>query len=87
MSGGEQQRVAIARAIVNQPKVIIADEPTGNLDPDTSWDIMNLLERINLNGTTVLMVTHNEKIVDKLRHRTLTIDGGKIKSDKKEAGE
>lgn len=87
LSGGEQQRVAIARAIVNQPKVIIADEPTGNLDPDTSWDIMNLLERINLNGTTVLMVTHNEKIVNKLRHRTLTIDSGKIKSDKKEVGE
>lgn len=87
LSGGEQQRVAIARAIVNQPKVIIADEPTGNLDPGTSWDIMNLLERINLNGTTVLMVTHNEKIVDKLRHRTLTIEGGKIKSDKKEVGE
>lgn len=87
LSGGEQQRVAIARAIVNQPKVIIADEPTGNLDPDTSWDIMNLLERINLNGTTVIMVTHNDKIVNKLRHRTLTIESGKIKSDKKDAGE
>ena len=87
LSGGEQQRVAIARAIVNQPKVIIADEPTGNLDPNTSWDIMNLLERINLNGTTVIMVTHNDKIVNKLRHRTLTIESGKIKSDKKDIGE
>lgn len=82
LSGGEQQRVAIARAIVNQPKLIIADEPTGNLDPDTSWEIMNLLEKINLNGTTIIMVTHNDKIVDMLQHRTITIEQGQIKSDK-----
>lgn len=84
LSGGEQQRVAIARAIVNQPQLIIADEPTGNLDPETSWEIMNLLEKINLNGTTIIMVTHNDKIVDMLRHRTITIENGQIKSDKKE---
>lgn len=84
LSGGEQQRVAIARAIVNQPKLIIADEPTGNLDPDTSWEIMNLLEKINLNGTTIIMVTHNDKIVDMLQHRTITIEQGQIKSDKKD---
>mgnify|MGYP003622473266 CR=1 FL=1 len=64
LSGGEQQRVAIARAIVNNPKVLIADEPTGNLDPEISWEIMQLLERINLQGTTVLMATHNKKIVN-----------------------
>ena len=69
LSGGEQQRVAIARAIVNNPKVLIADEPTGNLDPEISWEIMQLLERINLQGTTVLMATHNKQIVDNLRDR------------------
>lgn len=84
LSGGEQQRVAIARAIVNKPKLIIADEPTGNLDPATAWEIMDILERINIGGTTVVMVTHNETIVNKLRHRTITIDKGKIISDKRD---
>ena len=84
LSGGEQQRVAIARAIVNKPKLIIADEPTGNLDPATTWEIMDILERINIGGTTVVMVTHNETIVNKLRHRTITIDKGKIISDKRD---
>lgn len=85
LSGGEQQRVAIARAIVNQPEIIIADEPTGNLDPEISWGIMNLLERINLNGTTVLMVTHNDNIVNTLLHRTITIKDGEIVEDKKDS--
>lgn len=84
LSGGEQQRVAIARAIVNKPKLIIADEPTGNLDPATTWEIMDILERINISGTTVIMVTHNEAIVNKLRHRTITIDKGTIISDKRD---
>ena len=84
LSGGEQQRVAIARAIVNKPKVIIADEPTGNLDPATTWEIMDILERINIGGTTVVMVTHDETIVNKLRHRTIAIDKGTIVSDKRD---
>lgn len=84
LSGGEQQRVAIARAIVNTPKVLIADEPTGNLDPDNSWEIMNLLERINLQGTTVLMATHNREIVDTLRHRVIAIEHGNVVRDELE---
>lgn len=84
LSGGEQQRVAIARAIVNKPKLIIADEPTGNLDPATTWEIMDILERINIGGTTVVMITHDETIVNKLRHRTITINKGKIISDKRD---
>ena len=84
LSGGEQQRVAMARAIVNKPKLIIADEPTGNLDPATTWEIMDILERINIGGTTVVMVTHDETIVNKLRHRTITIDKGTIVSDKRD---
>lgn len=84
LSGGEQQRVAIARAIVNNPKVLIADEPTGNLDPETSWEIMQLLERINLQGTTVLMATHNKQIVDNLRHRVIAIEEGRIVRDEEE---
>ena len=84
LSGGEQQRVAIARAIVNKPKLIMADEPTGNLDPSTTWEIMDILERINIGGTTVVMVTHDETIVNKLRHRTITIDKGTIVSDKRD---
>jgi cell division transport system ATP-binding protein len=84
LSGGEQQRVAIARAIVNKPKLIIADEPTGNLDPAITWEIMDILERINIGGTTVVMVTHDETIVNKLRHRTITIDKGSIVSDKQD---
>lgn len=84
LSGGEQQRVAIARAIVNNPKVLIADEPTGNLDPEISWEIMQLLERINLQGTTVLMATHNKQIVDNLRHRVVAIEEGRIVRDEEE---
>lgn len=84
LSGGEQQRVAIARAIVNTPKVLIADEPTGNLDPENSWEIMNLLERINLQGTTILMATHNSQIVNTLRHRVIAIENGRIVRDQKE---
>ena len=81
LSGGEQQRIAIARAIVNNTKVLIADEPTGNLDPDNSWEIMNLLERINLQGTTVLMATNNSKIVNTLRHRVIAIENGRVVRD------
>ena len=81
LSGGEQQRVSIARAIVNTPKVLIADEPTGNLDPENSWEIMNLLERINLQGTTILMATHNSQIVNTLRHRVIAIENGRIVRD------
>ncbi|MFU2164017.1 cell division ATP-binding protein FtsE [Streptococcus pluranimalium] len=84
LSGGEQQRVAIARAIVNNPKVLIADEPTGNLDPEITMDIMRLLERINLQGTTILMATHNVQIVNQMRHRVITIEGGKIVRDEEE---
>lgn len=81
LSGGEQQRVSIARSIVNKPKVVIADEPTGNLDPETSWDIMNLFERINAGGTTILMATHNREIVNAMRHRVIAIEGGLIVRD------
>ncbi|MDR0614366.1 MAG: cell division ATP-binding protein FtsE [Lactobacillales bacterium] len=84
LSGGEQQRVAIARAIVNTPKVLVADEPTGNLDPENSWEIMNLLERINLQGTTVIMATHNSQIVNTLRHRVIAIENGRIIRDQLE---
>lgn len=81
LSGGEQQRVAIARAIVNNPTVLIADEPTGNLDHDTAWEIMRLLEQINRRGTTVLMVTHATDIVEKMGKRVISIENGKIVSD------
>ncbi|MGM9924793.1 MAG: cell division ATP-binding protein FtsE [Bacillus sp. (in: firmicutes)] len=81
LSGGEQQRVSIARAIVNEPKVVIADEPTGNLDPETSWEIMNIFEEINKRGTTVVMATHNKEIVDNLKHRVIAIERGKIMRD------
>lgn len=81
LSGGEQQRVAIARAVVRQPKILIADEPTGNLDPRHSWEIVKLLEKINRYGTTVLLTTHNAEIVNKLKRRVVTIEGGKITSD------
>lgn len=84
LSGGEQQRVAIARAIVNTPKVLIADEPTGNLDPENSWEIMKILERINTQGTTVVMGTHNSQIVNTIRHRVLTIENGRVVSDEEE---
>jgi len=81
LSAGEQQRVAIARAIVNNPTVLIADEPTGNLDPETAWEIMRLLEQINIRGTTVVMVTHAKDIVDKMGKRVIAIDRGKIIRD------
>lgn len=82
LSGGQQQRVAIARAIVNNPKVLIADEPTGNLDPDTSVEIIELLERINeVNHTTILVVTHDKEIVQKYKKRTILIEDGYIKTD------
>src|SRR5690606_34984980 len=78
LSGGEQQRVSIARSIVNKPKLIIADEPTGNLDPDTSWEIMHLLEEINLKGTTIVMATHNKEVVNTIKHRVVAIESGRI---------
>jgi len=84
ISIGEQQRVAIARAIINNPDVLIADEPTGNLDPDTGWEIMRLLEQINRRGTTVLMVTHSREIVNAMNKRVVAIRGGRIVRD--EAG-
>lgn len=81
LSGGEQQRVAIARALANNPSFIIADEPTGNLDPESSWDVMYLLEEINNRGTTVVMATHNKEIVNTLRQRVITIEQGLIVRD------
>ena len=87
LSGGQQQRVAIARAIVNSPKVLIADEPTGNLDPDTSNEIIELLERINeVNHTTILVVTHDKEIVQKHKKRTILIEDGFIKTDTSAGG-
>ena len=84
LAGGEQQRVAIARAIVNNPQVLIADEPTGNLDPATAWGIMDLLDQINLRGTTVIMVTHAKDIVNKMDRRIIAIDHGRVIHDSKE---
>ncbi|MBQ9479737.1 MAG: cell division ATP-binding protein FtsE [Selenomonadaceae bacterium] len=81
LSGGEQQRVAIARAIVNDPALVIADEPTGNLDPETSWDIMDIFKRINASGTTIVMATHDKTIVDAMRLRVIAIEDGKIVRD------
>ncbi|WCK54151.1 cell division ATP-binding protein FtsE [Aneurinibacillus sp. Ricciae_BoGa-3] len=81
LSGGEQQRVAIARAIVNSPGIIIADEPTGNLDPETSLDIMDIFQKINRQGTTVVMATHNREIVNSRRKRVIAIEGGRIVRD------
>ncbi|MGL1819170.1 UNVERIFIED_CONTAM: ATP-binding cassette domain-containing protein, partial [Escherichia coli] len=86
LSGGEQQRVAIARAIVNRPKVVIADEPTGNLDIETALDIMKIFKRINERGTTIVMATHNADIVNTIRHRVIAIEGGKIVRDEMEGG-
>lgn len=82
LSGGERQRVAIARAIVRQPKILIADEPTGNLDPKHAWDVIRVLEKINKYGTTVLLTTHNQDIVNKLRRRVVVIQDGRIVSDR-----
>ena len=84
LSGGEQQRVAIARAIANEPSILIADEPTGNLDPETAEGIMEILERVNKQGTTVVMATHNSFIVNEYKHRVLEINGGKIIRDEEE---
>lgn len=81
LSGGEQQRVSLARALVNNPDVIIADEPTGNLDPDTSWEIMKLLNEINMNGTTLIVATHAKDIVNAMRKRVLQLDSGKLVRD------
>lgn len=84
LSGGEQQRVALARALVNKPSILLADEPTGNLDPKNSWEIMDLLEKINNDGTTVLVVTHNREIVNAMRKRVITMKKGIIVSDEEE---
>ncbi|MCW1907848.1 MAG: cell division ATP-binding protein FtsE [Candidatus Saccharibacteria bacterium] len=85
LSGGERQRVAIARAVVRQPKILIADEPTGNLDPKHAWDVIKVLEKINRYGTTVILTTHNIEIVNKLKRRVVTIKDGKIVSDRANA--
>ena len=81
LSGGEQQRISIARSIVNSPKLVIADEPTGNLDPETSWEIMNIYETINNRGTTIIMATHNREVVNTIKHRVIAIEGGRIVRD------
>ena len=86
LSGGERQRVAIARAIVRQPKILIADEPTGNLDPKHAWDVIKILEKVNRFGTTVLLTTHNQEIVNQLKRRVVTIKDGKIVSDRANSG-
>lgn len=87
LSGGEQQRVALARALVNHPDILLADEPTGNLDPKNSWEIMKMLETINRKqGTTILVVTHNREIVDEMKKRVITMNRGVIISDEKEGG-
>lgn len=83
LSGGEQQRVSLARALVNNPPVLLADEPTGNLDPTNAWDIMMLLDDINKRGTTVVVVTHNQEIVERMQKRVITIDKGVVVSDEK----
>jgi len=86
LSGGEQQRVALARALVNNPTMIIADEPTGNLDPETAWDIMNLLNDINARGTTVVVATHAKDIVDRMKKRVIQIEKGNIVRDDRKGG-
>lgn len=86
LSGGEKQRLAIARAVVRQPKILIADEPTGNLDPKHAWDVIRVLEKINRYGTTVLLTTHNQEIVNKLRRRVITMKDGQIISDRANGG-
>lgn len=86
ISGGEQQRTAVARAIVNHPPILLCDEPTGNLDPKTSWEIMNLLSEINHRGTTILIATHDREVVDVMKKRVIEIKGGKITRDVKKGG-
>ena len=86
LSGGEQQRVAIARAMINQPTILLADEPTGNLDPKTAWDIMMLLEEVNKMGTTVVVVTHNNDVVDVMQKRVINLEDGVLVRDEKKGG-
>ena len=86
LSGGEQQRVAIARALVNRPPILIADEPTGNLDPENSVEIMKILDEINKQGTTVVVVTHNQEIVNMMKKRVITLKKGQVISDEKKGG-
>ena len=86
LSGGEQQRVALARALINRPPILLCDEPTGNLDPKNSWEIMKLLEQINKKGTTVLVVTHNREIVNEMQKRVITMKKGIIVSDEEKGG-
>lgn len=86
LSGGEQQRICIARAIVNKPSILIADEPTGNLDPDTSWDIIQLLDRINASGTTVIVASHDQHIVDRMKKRVVALQNGSIVRDEIQGG-
>ena len=86
LSGGEQQRVAIARALINRPEILLADEPTGNLDPHNAMEIMGLLEKINRRGTTVIVVTHSHEIVDMMKKRVITIDRGMVIRDEEESG-
>ena len=86
LSGGEQQRVALARALINRPPILLCDEPTGNLDPKNSWEIMKLLDQINKKGTTVLVVTHNREIVNEMQKRVITIKKGVIVSDEEKGG-
>ena len=86
LSGGEQQRVSIARAFVNHPPLLVCDEPTGNLDPDTSVGIMQLLYRINRSGTTILMVTHDREMVDKMRKRVIALESGRLSRDERRGG-
>ncbi len=86
LSGGEQQRVALARALINNPVILLADEPTGNLDPKNSWEIMHLLEEVNRRGTTVVVVTHNHEVVDMMQKRVITLRNGRIISDEQKGG-
>lgn len=86
LSGGEQQRVAIARALVNQPTILLADEPTGNLDPQNAWEIMMLLQEVNKMGTTVVVVTHNNDVVDIMQKRVVTLEEGHVIRDDKKGG-
>jgi len=86
LSGGEQQRVSIARAMINNPALLIADEPTGNLDPETSWEIMRLLKQFNRNGATVIMATHDQNIVDAMKMRVIQLENGKVIRDQIEGG-
>ena len=87
LSGGEQQRVAVARALVNRPEILLADEPTGNMDPENAWHIMELLDKINQMGTTVIVVTHSHEIVERMQKRVIIVERGVIVSDEKRGGD